>query len=314
MNMKNKIVAILMASIVAMAIVAPMAFAGETDNVSTSAMVTGVAPTTVWQSVDPDADADPANGIQIEPVQDANKNVKKCILVHHPNGAVTVKDIEVHINTSADVILDTETLSNLTAVPSATPDPACWAALNAQNSALYTTAKANPVAYTMYTGTWVMGPCVPAGDGYKIQCRAYNGTTWSDWRVDTFEILSMMGIDLDLDAVSFESVAPGTSKEVTGDDAFGGTLLTVKSTNNAAIDVQAEVKTPMTDGTNTISDANIGCRVNVTAYKALDSAQTYDVNLGCGDTEKVDLKLTVDPGQPAGNYNGALTFTAVVAA
>lgn len=304
----------LMAGIVAMAAGIPaMVSANTSGDVDTSATVTGVAPTTVWQSVDPDADANPGNGIQIEPTQNADTTVVKCILVHHPNGVVTVNDIAVHINTSTDVILDTETLSDLTVVPRGSPDPACWAALNAQNPALYTTANASSAAYTMYTGTWVMGPCVPAGTGYKIQCRVYDGTTWSDWRVDTFDILSMMGIDLDLSAVGFGAVAPGGSQEVPGDDTFGGTLLTVKSTNNAAIDVKAKVKTTMTSGANTISDANIECKVDAAAYQALGTEQTYDVNLGCDSTENVDLKLSVNPGQPAGNYNGALTFTAIAA-
>ena len=307
-----------MASVVVMAVGIPAMVSADTSgDVDTSATVTGVAPTTVWQSVDPDANADPSDGIQIEPTQNADTNVAKCILVNHPNGVATVSDIEVHINTSADVILDTETLTDLTAVPSATPDPACWAALNAQNPTLYTTAKADSAAYTMYNGTWVMGPCVAAGTGYKIQCRAYNGTTWSDWRVDTFDINSMMGIDLDLTVVGFGPVAPGSSSEVTGDDMFGGALLTVKSTNNAAIDVQAEVKTTMTDGTHTISDANIGCRVDAkptaTAYSPLSSAQTYDVIIDSAATENVDLNLTVDSGQQAGNDKGALTFTAIAA-
>ena len=316
MNTKNKIIAILMAGIVAMAIGIPaMVSAHESGDVNTSAMVPGVGPTTVWQEVKPDVDGIyTKTNVQIEPVQNGTKEVEKCILVHHPNGLGSVADIEVHINNSDDsIIYDTEYLSDLAVVDY----PAnCWDVLLIQDPTLHAAAKDNSSLYTMYNGTWLMGPCVPHGM-YHIQCRAYDGTTWSAWEVDTFEILSMMGIDLDLTTITFGPVAPGMSGEVLGDDTFGvGLLLTVKSTNNAQIDVKAKVKTTMDDGgtpLNTIPDANVECKVDTTAYQALGTEQTYDVNLGCGATENVDLKLTVDSGQPAGSYSGALTFTAIAA-
>jgi hypothetical protein len=157
-----------------------------------------------------------------------------------------------------------------------------------------------------FTGSDTIPYCTPEA----TYTASFKNSTSVEVDTDTFNVGSTVGLSLDLSAIAYGAVSPGNSAEVLGDDIFGGTVLTVKSTGNTAIDVNVSA-TAMTSGSDSIANSNIDCRIDAVGYNALGSIQTYDLNLECDSTENVDLKLNVPTGQASGTYTGSVTFTLV---
>ena len=316
MNTKNKIVAMLMASIVAMAMAVPMAFGGI-DEVQIGADVQNVVPVTEWQALfDTDkavtyGPASPEAQPPLAPNLWPNTNdITKCVLVHDDNGVPAAIDtVEVHINNSAAVIIDTEYLTDIE--DKITQPIGCWEKLEAENIALYNEAIANCETYQMYYGHWDMDPCIPAGINYDMQCRALdmNGV-WSGWNHLYFNITSIIGLELDKGAVSFGAIAPGGARvNVTGDNVWGVPDLTIRSLGNDPIDIEVNATdlTNLTTGT-PIANNNVGCKIDASVWKQLN--QTFNVGIECSVNESVGLSLYVPVATKKGDYSGTVKFTA----
>ena len=293
--MNMKIIAILMAGIVAMAIGVPAMVSADTDVVTIDATVGNEKPYVCCKWEEPDSTlADPGN-ITVMPNQNADKTVTIVACVCDPNGNVAIQSVNATVTGPGG-----SPVYNVVLTSNSTVD--CSAC---------TCTPAPDIDCVGYSGTFDMDPCDPAGM-YTVSVTAYDGELYSDPLENTFEYLGMMGIDLDLASVTFPSIAPGSTGTVVGDDTWDETTggLTVHSTNNAPIDIQVTAPGGLTgpDGY-VIPEGNMNCTID--AVGPLWLAACFDMNLECCHYENVNLSLHVPAGAPPGAYTGTVTFTAV---
>ena len=293
-----------MAGIVAMAVGVPaMVSAHESGDVTIGAEVGNEKPYVCCKWEEPDDDNTTA-GIQVMPNQDANKTVTIVACVCDPNGNDDIVTVTATVEGTAPFVNKTVPLSLNTSVTCSNPPCNC--------------TPAPDINCTGYSGTFVMGACDLAGN-YTVTVTANDGALDSDPVVNTFEYLSMMGIELDMNSVAFPAMNSGDHVWVLGDNVWGGDNLTVHSTNNIPIDINVTAPAGLNCTNATKCDAavipqgNLDCDINDVGDQWL--AACFDVNLECCELNSVDLSiLALGPGGaplPAGPYGGTVTFTAV---
>ena len=282
-----------------------MVSADQSGDVNINATVGNAPPYVCCKWEEPDDDLG-TPGIQIMPNQNANKTVTIVACVCDPNGNDDIESV------SATVTGPGGFNKGVVLTRDAPRDGDCAA----QSDCNCTPAP--DIDCVAYTGTFDMGPCDDAGT-YTVSVTAYDGTNYSDPLENTFEYLSMMGIELDRTSVAFPPMSSGDHVWVTGDDVWGGNKLTVHSTNNLPIDIQVTApggltcQDPAQCDAAVIPEGNLDCTISGVGPQWLPSC--HDVNLACCQLDNVDLSILAQGSGgiplPAGPYSGTVTFTAV---
>jgi hypothetical protein len=264
------------------------------EEVTVSATVAVAAPEVVCKCEGPDDD--PVKpGTQVEPnLWPDTKTVMKCAIVCDPNSIGDIKYVNATTYYPDGTIKETQTMH----VANESEKAACCCD---------TTGLPNETCQ-VYAGYITMEACDPAGD-YTVTVTATDNGGATGELSNTFEYLSIIGLDLDLNAVGFGTIAPGETKVVPGDDVWGTPNLTVHSIGNDPIDIEVSA-TDMTSDGNVITKDNIDCEIDALGSQWLSAPFTFNINLECCSYENIDLSLHVPEGTAQGAYTGTVTFVA----
>lgn len=277
-----------MASIVAMAIAVPMAM-GDNDPVADTSVSVGNAPPGVcykWE--EPDDQPETPNTTEVMPNQyPNNKNVTIKACVCDPNGEDDIASVKADVTGPTGFTPVTVTLTRHPET-----DPECEP---------YTCPLPYPTADCwQYDGTFVMGPCDPAGT-YTVVVTVTDQAGETGSMNNTFEYLSL--IAMTAGDVAFGSVAPGGSSTASSTiTVYGNDAIKFVDAAPANYDDpdpgDGIVWSNMMSGVNTIADDQITTTWNPTT--CID---------GCLDTADVPFTLDVPAGTQPGAYGGTITFT-----
>ena len=264
------------------------------EEVTVSATVAVAAPEVVCKCEGPDDD--PVKpGTQVEPnLWPDTKTVMKCAIVCDPNGIDNIKYVNATTYYPNTTIKETQTMH----VANDTEKAACCCD---------TTGLPNETCQ-VYAGYITMEACDPAGN-YTVTVTATDNSSATGELSNTFEYLSIIGLDLDLSAVGFGTIVPGETKVVPGDGVWGAPNLTVHSIGNGPVDIEVSA-TDMTSDGNTITKDNIGCEIDALGSQWLNAPRTFSIDLECCSYENVNLSLHVPEGTAQGAYTGKVTFVA----
>lgn len=280
MNTKEKIAAMLMASIVAMAVGMPMVMG---DTPSTEATVNEVASTYDCS----------ATNISPQPnsITDTNGTVNFELVINDNNGADTIPDT----GWTAEVNFGTGDTTG--AVPLSV-------------SSVNDTAE-------KFTGTETV-PADTAADNYTVTFKNSSDVTVCTKVVTVTEKIGY-SIDFSKVAYG-GSLDPGATSEVIGNTTMETTGVappvkpTIKNNANVVMDVQMSIA-DAGGNPEKLFENNTETRVNSSLpadYKTLDNATTtFDVDIAIDATANIDAKLSVPFGTKTGSYTGTLTVTGV---
>lgn len=264
------------------------------EEVTVNATVAVAAPEVVCKCEGPDDD--PVKpGTQVEPnLWPDTKTVMKCAIVCDPNSIGDIKYVNATTYYPNTTIKETQTMH----VANESEKAACCCD---------TTGLPNETCQ-VYAGYITMEACDPAGN-YTVTVTATDNSGATGELSNTFEYLSIIGLDLDLNAVGFGTIVPGETKVVPGDGVWGAPNLTVHSIGNDPVDIEVSA-TDMTSDGNTITKDNIGCEIDALGSQWLNAPKTFSINLECCSYENVNLSLHVPEGTAQGAYTGKVTFVA----
>ena len=279
--MNTKIIAILMASIVAMAMAVPMAI-GDNDPVAgTGAEVNNLAPYVCekWETPNP-----------VMPDQYPNTTsvtIKACVC--DPNGAGDIDNVTATVYDPDSVLYDTVTLNR-----NASGDSDCTADC----------PYAASLPCVLYEGTLVMGACDPAGN-YAVKVKAFDGYLYSTEVENTLVYQSfkaMVAGDVD-----FGSLNPGdTTTNTSTVTVYGNANLSFTDVSTNGYDdpdpndgiVWSDLSGPQA-----IPDDQI-----TTTWNPATCIAGCDPSTG-PNSANVPFTLVVPVPQAAGGYTGTITFT-----
>ena len=205
MNTKTKnIVAVLMASIIAMAMFAPMAM-GQGTGTGAGAEVGNMPPQICCCCVNP-------NEFYLDPCPETT-TVTICACVCDPNGNADINTVTA-VTPKGDIILlpypGSDSGSNAL---KAEPSCVCEPALSVDSDSV-------PCECVAYTGSFKMECCDKAGD-YEIKVTVTDKQEASAEGVCGFTVLSMVYLSMDFDNINFGDVEMGVPACVFGDDVMG---------------------------------------------------------------------------------------------
>ena len=264
------------------------------EKVTVSATV-GIAPPEVICKCETPDDDPIEEGTQVRPnLWPDIKTVMKCAIACDPNGIGDIKYVNATTYYPNGTVKETQTMH----VANESEKAACCCD---------TTGLPNETCQ-VYAGYITMEACDPAGD-YTVMVTATDNGGANGELSNQFEYLSIIGLDLDLNAVGFGTVAPGETKIVPGDDVWGAPNLTVHSIGNDPIDIGVSA-TDMTSDGNVITKDSIDCEIDALGTQWLNVTRTFDINLECCSYENIDLSLHVPEGTVQGAYTGTVTFVA----
>ena len=272
MNTKNKIIAILMAGIVAMAVGVPMAMG---DQATTSASVNNKAPVVSSVTVTP-------SSVDLNPCPDATP-IKVEASVTDANGADDIATVNITALTSGG----SDASGNITET------------LPVSMTYNSTTEK--------YEATLNLKCTTPTGS-YAVEVTATDTGSLTGTNTGTFGVGVTCALDLDFTAVSFVAIDPGNSSTVTGDDNFGTGGPTIKNIGNANMDVKKKIT--QTGGPETLFPGNTDGTVKTVTRTLTTSLQSFGVTITPEEAAAATYKLSVPAGTMHGNYNGQLTIEA----
>ena len=279
MNTKNKIIAILMASIVAMATVVPMAIGVAPD---TSAVVNNVAP--VVKSVE----VTPAPVLMNPCQSDTPIKVKATVTDNNSDvpDNMTVKITKLVVNSSG-----VNASGNVTG--------------GLPETMVYNSTSEK------YEATLNLKCCMPA-DTYKVTVNATDdGGLWHT-NTSTFTVSGTTELSLNFNKTKYTG-KPGEHNR-SGTEYLGEAEVTnpqITSSGNDPTNVTI-VASDLLNGAITIAAANMEASVGSSVdWKNVGTVKTWVTNLGCGDSTNTDSRLDIPTPQKAGTYNGTLTISAV---
>ncbi len=266
--------------------------------IATGGMVTvnaeagNVPPYVCYKWEEPDDD-EATNGTQVVPnLYPVNKTVTVKACVCDPSGNEDIANVTATVTGPEGSPTYNVTLSSNVSV----------------NCSECACTPATSINCTGYSGTFDMEACDPAGN-YLVNVTAEDNGGLTNSSENTFEYLSIIGLDLDLNAVGFGTVAPGETKIVPGDDAWGAPNLTVRSIGNGPINITVSA-TDMTSGSNVITKDNIASEIGALGSQWLSVPREFGVGLECCRDKNANLSLHMPEGTVQGAYTGKVTFVA----
>ena len=274
MSAKNKIIAILVAGMVAMALVIPMAMS---DTATTSASVNNVAPSVTEVTVTP-------SSVTLNPC---------------PNTTL----IKVEASVSDDNGADDINTVNITALND-----------SYGNDASGNINETLPVLMTYnsssgkYEATLNLTCTTPNGS-YTVEVTATDSGELTGTNTGTFTVGITCALEIDFSSVNFGAIDPGSSSNVTGDDIFstGDGKPTIKNTGNVYIDVKQSI-TDNASNPETLFSGNTSSTVERSTKILTTTAVSFGISIAPGNATAADYELSVPTGTMHGDYTGELTI------
>ena len=244
------------------------------------------APTVDSITITPDDDG-ATSGVQINPYPGGAKTLTVSVVVSDPNGFGDISTVNI---------------TNIAPDP-AHGDPSPVTLVYQSGSGSGTSAT--------YNGTFDM-QFYDQPVEYTVTVTAKDTGGLSGTDSSTFNYTSCTAMSLDAATIAFGSIDPGENNTVAGDGDMGtNESPTVRNTGNVEIDVSITGE-DMTSGGDMITKDQMDARVDALGYLNLSVARCFDANMAAGASslEKVDFRLNVPYGIPAGSYTGSVTLTA----
>jgi len=277
MSAKDKIIAILVAGMVAMALGIPMAMS---DTATTSASVNNVAPEVTEVTVIP-------SSVTLNPCRNTTP-IKVEASVSDDNGADDISKVEI---TALKDSNGNDASGNLT--------------------------EALPVSMTYnsssgkYEATLHLNCTTPNGS-YTVEVTATDSGGLTGTNTSTFTVGKTCALEIDFSSVDFGAINPGSSSNVTGDDNFsaGDGKPTIKNIGNVYIDVKQSI-TDNASNPEILFSGNTSSTVKGSTKTLTTTAVSFEISIAPGNATAADYELSVPAGTMHGNYAGTLTIEPV---
>jgi len=274
MSAKDKIIAILVAGMVAMALGIPMAMS---DTATTSATVNNVAPTVTEVTVTP-------SSVTLNPCPDITP-IKVEASVSDGNGADDISKVEI---TALKDSYGNDASGNITET---------LPVLMTYNS-----------SSGKYEATLHLNCTTPNGS-YTVEVTATDSGGLTGKNTGNFTVGITCALEIDFSSVDFGAINPGSSSTVTGDDNFsmGDGKPTIKNTGNVDIDVKQSI-TDNASNPEILFSGNTSSTVEGSTKTLTTTAVSFEISIAPGEATAADYKLSVPVGTMHGNYAGTLTI------
>jgi len=274
-SVPRKIIAILIAGMVAMAIAVPTAMS---DTATTSATVNNKAPVVSSVTVTP-------GSVTLNPCPDTT-TIKVEASVSDDNGADDINTV------------------NITALKD-----------SSGNDASGNITETLPVSMTYnsssgkYEATLNLKCTTPNGS-YTVEVTATDGELTGK-NTGTFTVGITCALEIDFSSVDFGAINPGSSSTVTGDDNFStGDKPTIKNVGNVNIDVEQSI-TDDAGNPETLFPGNTNSTVKGSTKTLTTTLQSFGISIAPVEATAADYGLSVPAGTMHGSYAGTLTIEPV---
>jgi len=272
MSAKGKIIAILVAGMVAMALGIPMA---TSDTATTSASVNNVAPKVTEVTVTP-------SSVTLNPC---------------PNTTL----IKVEASVSDDNGADDINTVNITALND-----------SYGNDASGNINETLPVSMTYnsssgkYEATFHLNCTTPDGS-YTVEVTATDKGGLTGTNTGTFTVGKTCALDIDFSSVDFGAINPGSNSTVAGDDNMGTpNAPTIKNIGNVNMDVKMNITD--TSGPEALFPNNTNSTVKGVTKTLTTMLQSFGISIAPGEATAATYELSVPAGTMHGDYAGELTI------
>jgi len=277
MSAKDKIIAILVAGMVAMALGIPMAMS---DNATTSATVNNVAPEVTEVTVTP-------SSVTLNPCPDTTP-IKVEASVSDDNGADDISKVEI------------------TALKDSNGNDA---------SGNITETLPVPMTYNSSSGKYEATLhliCTTPNGSYTVEVTATDKGGLTGTNTGTFTVGVTCALAIDFSSVDFGAINPGNSSTVAGDNNFsaGDGKPTIKNIGNVNIDVKQSI-TDNASNPEILFSGNTSSTVKGSTKTLTTTAVSFEISIAPGNATAADYELSVPAGTMHGNYAGTLTIEPV---
>ena len=277
MSVRGKIIAILVAGMVAMALGIPMAMS---DTATTSATVNNVAPEVTEVTVTP-------SSVTLNPCPDTTP-IKVEASVSDDNGADDINTV------------------NITALKDSNGNDA---------SGNITEKLPVSMTYNSSTGKYEATlnlKCTTPNGSYTVEVTATDSGGLTGTNTGTFTVGITCALEIDFSSVNFGAIDPGSSSNVTGDDIFstGDGKPTIKNTGNVYIDVEQSI-TDNASNPEILFSGNTSSTVKGVTKTLTTTAVSFGISIAPGEATAADYELSVPAGTMHGDYTGTLTIEPV---
>jgi len=270
----RKIIAILIAGMVAMAIAVPTAMS---DTATTSASVNNVAPVVSSVTVTP-------SSVTLNPCPDTTP-IKVEASVSDDNGADDISKVEI---TALKDSNGNDASGNIT--------------------------ETLPVSMTYnsssgkYEATLNLRCTTPNGS-YTVEVTATDKGGQTGTNTGTFTVGITCALEIDFSSVDFGAINPGGSSNVTGDGIFsaGDGKPTIKNVGNVNIDVEQSI-TDNASNPETLFSGNTSSTVKGSTKTLTTTLQSFGITIAPEEATAADYGLSVPAGTMHGSYAGTLTI------
>jgi len=274
MSAKGKIIAILVAGMVAMALGIPMAMS---DTATTSATVNNVAPKVTEVTVTP-------SSVTLNPCPYTTP-IKVEVSVSDDNGADDISKVEI------TALRDSN-----------------------GNDASGNINETLPVSMTYnsssgkYEATLHLNCTTPNGS-YTVEVTATDKGGLTGTNTGNFTVGITCALEIDFSSVDFGAINPGSNSTVAGDDNFsmGDGKPTIKNTGNVNIDVKQSI-TDAASNPEILFSGNTSSTVKEVTKTLTTTEQSFGISIAPGEATAADYELSVPAGTMHGNYTGTLTI------
>ena len=271
-SVPRKIMALLLAGIVAMAIGIPMAMS---DTATTSATVNNVAPVVSSVTVTP-------GSVTLNPCPDTTP-IKVEASVSDDNGADDISKVEI---TALEDSNGNDASGNIT--------------------------ETLPVSMTYnsssgkYEATLHLKCTTPDGS-YTVEVTATDKGPLTGTNTSTFTVGITCALEIDFSSINFGAINPGGSSTVAGDDDMGTPdAPTIKNIGNGNMDVKMNITD--TSGPEALFPNNTNGTVKTVTKTLTTTLQSFGITIAPEEATAATYGLSVPAGTMHGSYAGTLTI------
>ena len=276
-SVPRKIIAILIASMVAMAIAVPTAMS---DTATTSANVNNVAPVVSSVTVTP-------GSVDLSPCPDTTP-IKVVASVSDDNGAGDISKVEI------------------TALKDSNGNDASGNITETLPVSMTYNSSSGKYEATLHL------KCTTPNGSYTVEVTATDKGGLTGTNTGTFTVGITCALAIDFSSVDFGAINPGSSSTVAGDNNFsaGDGKPTIKNIGNVNIDVKQSI-TDNASNPEILFSGNTSSTVKGSTKTLNTTAVSFGVTITPGEATAADYKLSVPAGTMHGNYAGELTIEPV---
>jgi len=275
MSAKNKIIAILVAGMVAIALGIPMAMS---DTATTRATVNNVAPEVTEITVTP-------SSVTLNPCPDTTP-IKVEASVSDDNGADDISKVEI------------------TALKDSNGNDASGNITETLPVSMTYNSSSGKYEATLHL------KCTTPNGSYTVKVTATDKGGLTGTNTGTFTVGITCALVIDFSSVNFGAINPGGSSTVTGDDNMSTPdAPTIKNIGNVNMDVKMNITD--TSGPETLFPNNTNSTVETVTKTLTTTLQPFGISIAPGEATAADYELSVPVGTMHGNYTGELTIEPV---